>query len=382
MVINFFKRKNKREIKATDLNSYNSFFSVSSINEMKSNECLNYYYDNCQPLSDAISWVSDSLVGIKIKNFGTLKKSWINTYLLYGNLFLIKLGDTYTIIDNSLVFIDEETGAYEINSSRFYLKFDSFGNGIDNSYFLVHLKNLKTFNARLGSSEVLPIINEIKILINGNLYNSNVLQNGARLDGVLAYKGTMTTEAEAKTKNAWQTFFNGVKNAGKTLFLNTQNGDISYTPMSKSNKDMEFQQLITNCTYAIYKTFKVPLPLIETKVQTYNNYAEAQAQLFDNASEPVATDIIMQLQKILNDPSIEIDMESLPISAKIKSYDVAKRQTDSGIFTINEIRATLGLEPLEGGDILRSSNATPIAYTGTHNDISLYETSNSNENPK
>lgn len=382
MVINFFKRKNKREIKATDLNSYNSFFSVSSINEMKLNECLNYYYDNCQPLSDAISWVSNSLVGIKIKNFGTLKKSWINTYLLYGNLFLIKLGDTYTIIDNSLVFIDEETGAYEINSSRFYLKFDSFGNGIDNSYFLVHLKNLKTFNARLGSSEVLPIINEIKILINGNLYNSNVLQNGARLDGVLAYKGTMTTEAEAKTKNAWQTFFNGVKNAGKTLFLNTQNGDISYTPMSKSNKDMEFQQLITNCTYAIYKTFKVPLPLIETKVQTYNNYAEAQAQLFDNASEPVATDIIMQLQKILNDPSIKIDMESLPISAKIKSYDIAKRQTDSGIFTINEIRATLGLEPLEGGDILRSSNATPIAYTGTHNDISLYETSNSNENPK
>ncbi len=382
MVINFFKRKNKREIKATDLNSYNSFFSVSSINEMKLNECLNYYYDNCQPLSDAISWVSNSLVGIKIKNFGTLKKSWINTYLLYGNLFFVKLGDTYTIIDNSLVFIDEETGAYEINSSRFYLKFDSFGNGIDNSYFLVHLKNLKTFNARLGSSEVLPIINEIKILINGNLYNSNVLQNGARLDGVLAYKGTMTTEAEAKTKNAWQTFFNGVKNAGKTLFLNTQNGDISYTPMSKSNKDMEFQQLITNCTYAIYKTFKVPLPLIEIKVQTYNNYAEAQAQLFDNASEPVATDIIMQLQKILNDPSIEIDMESLPISAKIKSYDLAKRQTDSGIFTINEIRATLGLEPLEGGDILRSSNATPIAYTGTHNDISLYETSNSNENPK
>jgi phage portal protein BeeE len=115
---------------------------------------------------------------------------------------------------------------------------------------------------------------------------------------------------------------------------------------------MEFQQLITNSTYAIYKTFKVPLPLIETKVQTYNNYTEGQAQLYDNASEPVVTEIIMQLRKILNDPTIELDIESLPISAKIKSYDIAKRQSDAGIFTINEIRATLGLEPLEGGNIL------------------------------
>ncbi len=379
--MNFFKTKNKKEAGFGNIAS-DSFFSQSNINEQKLNECLNYYYDNCQPLSDAISWVSNSLTGIKIKNFGVLKKNWINTYLLYGNLFLLKTGDSYAIVVNSWVFIDEETGEYEINSNKIYLKFDVFGNGIDNPYFLVHLKNLKTFNTKLGDSEVLPLINEIKILINGNLYNSNVLENGARLDGVLAYKGNMTTEAESKMKNAWQRFYSGVKNVGKTLFLNTQNGDVSYTPMSKSNKDMEFQQLITNSTYAIYKTFKVPLPLIETKVQTYNNYTEGQAQLYDNASEPVVTEIIMQLRKILNDPTIELDIESLPISAKIKSYDIAKRQSDAGIFTINEIRATLGLEPLEGGNILRSSNATPIAYTGNYNDISLYDTGNANENPK
>lgn len=374
----FFKKKKKIDNTIESI-SIGSFFANDSIDEIKLNECLAYYYDNCQPLSDSISWISNNLVGIKLMNFTELKHNWINTYLLYGNLFLLKFNDIYSIINNNSVRIDKDTGYYEINNINYILLFDSLGNGIDNPYFLIHLRNLKTFNSRMGVSCVLPIINEIKILINGNIYNSNVLQNGARVDGIFSYKGTLTAETERAIKHTWQSFFNGVKNVGKTLFLNTQGGDIDYKPMSKSNKDMEFQQLVNNCTMAIYKNFKIPLPLIESKGQTYNNYAEAQAQLYDNAIEPVITDIILQLQKILNDNKIKIDVESLPVSAKIKGYDVAKRQMETGIFTINEVRLTLGLEPLIGGDILRDNKITPIAYSGNYTDISLYDTGSNDE---
>ena len=379
MVI-FFNKKKEKRIPELDKIVNGGFYATDNYDNIQLNECLNYYYNNCNALSDSISWISNNLVGIKIKNFTELKSNWINTYLLYGNLFLLKYNDVYSIVDNNSINIDATTKMYEINNINGGWQFDSLGNGINNPFFLIHLKNLKTFNTDYGSSYALPVINEIKILINGNLYNANVLQNGARVDGIFSFKGNLTPEAENKLKTMWQNFFNGVKNAGKTLFFNTQNGDIAYTPMSKSNKDMEFQALVNNSNIAIYKNFKIPLPLIETKGQTYNNYAEAQAQLFDNAIEPILTNIVMQLQKILSNNTIQIDMESLPISAKIKSFDIAKRQMETSIFTINEVRATLGLEPLVGGDILRDNKITPIAYSGNYNDISLYDTGNNDGN--
>jgi HK97 family phage portal protein len=239
---------------------------------------------------------------------------------------------------------------------------------------LIHLKNINTSNHKIGTSYLIPILEEIKIIIYGNTYNSNSLKNGARLDGIFSYQGTLTPENEKNMKNTWQQFFNGIKNAGKTLFLNVGQGEIDYKPMSKSNKDMDFISLIDRATISIYKRFKIPLPLIETKGQTYNNYAEAQAQLFDNAIEPILSNILMQLQQILVDKKIEINKDTLPLTAKIKGYDLALRQNEAGIFTINEIRAGLGLEPLTGGDILRdSTKTTPIAYAGNNPDISLYD---------
>jgi len=375
----FFKRKETKKPKDTSNKIETMFFAVDNYNDTQLNECLNYYYNNCQVLSDSISWISNNLVGIKLTNFTELKHNWINTYLLYGNLFLLKYNDIYSIVDINSVHIDIDTKYYSINNINASLEFDNLGNGINNPFFLIHLKNLKTYNAIYGSSYALPIVNEIKILIAGNLYNANVLQNGARVDGIFSYKGTLTMDTEKAIKHTWQSFFNGHKNVGKTLFLNTHNGDVEYTPMSKSNKDMEFQALVKNCTIAIYKNFKIPLPLIETQGQTYNNYAEAQAQLYDNAIEPVITDILLQLRKILQDDSIDIDETSLPSSAKIKGYDVAKRQMEAGIFTINEVRASLDLEPLVGGDILRDNKITPIAYSGNYEDISLYDTGATNE---
>jgi HK97 family phage portal protein len=225
----------------------------------------------------------------------------------------------------------------------------------------------------MGTSFLMPILNDICLIIAGNIYNKNVLTNGARVDGIMSYKGTLTDNQYEGIKNTWQSFFSGVKNAGKTLFLNTFDGDIEYNSLSKSNKDMDFINLISMAQISIYKRFKIPLPMVETSKQTYSNYSEAQAQLYDNAVLPILDDILLQLRQLLSNKSIKINIDSLPLSTKIKYYDNMVRQSETKVLTPNEIRATLNLKPLKGGDILRDTATTPIAYDGNYSDISLYD---------
>lgn len=368
--IPFFKKaKNIEEI------SINSFFSYSTQDTTILNEKLLFFFNNNPVVYDAITWISHNLVNIKLKNFVALETNWINSFLIYGNLFLLKYKDQYTIIDNNSIYYSTIENKYVLKNNQYNeIYFDIFGNGINNDFFLVHIKNIKTANTIMGGSFLLPILNDICILQAGTEYNKNVLHNGARVDGVFTFKGNLPDKQYNSIKNTWQEFFAGVKNVGKTLFLTTHDSDVGYESMSRSNKDMDFIELIKVSTMNIYKCFKIPLPLVETKGQTFSNYTEAQAQLYDNALEPILETIILQLRLILNDPSISIDLDSLPLSAKMKIFDIAKRQNEIGVYTINEIRKTLQLDPLTGGDILRDNRTTPVAYAGEQEGLSLYDT--------
>jgi HK97 family phage portal protein len=368
---NFFKKSRGEEIERL---TQSMFFAYDTEEEVDNAKLL-YFFNNVAPLNDAINWVSSNLVNFQIKGFAPIQTNWVNAYFIYGNLFLLKIGDSYSIIDNSSIMFDTTRTRYV---ARFVanqdLEFDISGNGINNNFFLVHLKNINTSNQIMGTSYLLPILQDCCIVLAGNTYNKNVLQNGAKLDGIFTLKGKLTQNQYDNMKNVFQSFFTGVKNVGKTLFLNTYDNDVAYLPNSKTNKDMEFIELIKLSTLNIYKRFKIPLPLINSDSQTFSNYTEAQAQLYDNALEPLVDSWVLQLRQIFKNPKIEVDIATMPFTAKIKMFDIAQRQNEIGIFTINEIRAMLGLEGLTGGDVLRDNKTTPVAYSGNQN-INLYDSS-------
>lgn len=330
----------------------------------KTNTNFDYFYYcflNCHVLNNAISWVIDHANQIELKNFVEINSTWWLSYLVTGNLFLLQFSkNNYSYVPTKNVLIDNNRFIFMGLSNNY--EFDAEGNGINNPYKLIHLKNQGLdIGLQYGYSFIQPIMNDVEILMCGAKHNVALLKNGATPSGIVSSKERIDDKTFNLFKSDWLNRFAGSFNAGKLMFLN--GGLADYKSTQTSNRDMEYSQLTKTAETSVFKQFKMPLPLIETASQKYANYSEAQAQLYQNMILPLYVDIVDQLQAILKDKSIDIDTEKLPVQATGLLIKLAEQMNLSGVLTINEIREIIGRDPLIGGDIIRSNTTQPIAYS-------------------
>jgi HK97 family phage portal protein len=327
-----------------------------------------YYYNNCSALHTAIEWILNYFEPIQYQNFPNITRQMMLGFLLTGNMCFILINN------KKLVYISYENVAFDDEYQKFLIngveKFDRFGFPLDGSKGerFIHIKNYG-LNPQLwqGTSFLLPILEDIHMLIRGKEYNSQLLKNGARVDGIFTVDAGMDLETEQKAKDSFKRAFTGVENAGKTLFLSGFE-NAKYQPLGyNSNKDMDYIKLIEKSELNIYTYWKIPIPLVLPSHATYNNYTEAQSKLYANAITPLIYLILEQLNAWLDlkdKAKVVIDIDANPIEAKFLTYMVAKDMLATGCVTINEVRQNiLQLKPLIGGDII-SINGKPIAYTG------------------
>jgi len=340
------------------------------------------YYLHCSVLNDAINRILDLFDPIVFKNFPNIDRLQIASYIIYGNLYLgyTKLGSAVFIHPESVSIENQDKmmeASYVIDGKA---RFDYLGNPFNSRDMfvkLIHVKNQNlASNKIIGESFILPIKKEVNILIEGCKYSLALLQNGARFDGFLTSKEPLNETALQSILSQFQSQHRGAKNAGKTLLIN---GDLAYQAITgQTNRDMDYKMLIDLATTTIYNHFKIPLPMVSLGASTYNNFAEANSKIYSNAILPIAQNIIFQLNHILgfqtnSAKAITIDINNLPLQGKFVMYELINMMKNSAIFTVNEMRTQLGMNPLEGGDIIWNSSGTqPLAYMGSI-DESLYK---------
>lgn len=213
----------------------------------------------------------------------------------------------------------------------------------------------------VGLSRMNAIKADVELRFQGIQHNKSMLENGARMAGVLSFKSELNDEQSESVRQQFQARHAGAQNAGNTLV--TSGGEASFTPLQQSAKDMDFDKLIRTVEDAIVAAYNVPVTLFRTEAQTNNNYETAWFMCYDNAILPTFQAIYSGLSQIFSERltamnngvpvEVEIGHDALTNTVLMKQASAMARELfNARLVSRNEARKKIGMEPCLGGDTI------------------------------
>lgn len=255
----------------------------------------------------------------------------------------------YTAVEGTVVFKRHEAG-------RTFRYLDESGGR--------ELFHFKMFNPNgdmvTGMSKLDQVYYELEQHLSASIHNLSTLKKGARLSGLLMSEQELGDDQRPRLREQLNTEYAGADNAGAIMLLD--GAKFSFKEMSANLKDMDFLNLKKEVTNAIYLAFDIPLPLVSGDTMTYSNFAEAKLTLYDNGVLPLTRTLYGNLSHALlprfrEDPErvkLWYDEGEITALAPRRTADI-KAKKESGVFTINEIRALYGVDPVPNGDVIYQS---------------------------
>lgn len=353
---------------------------------------LRSFYTKNSTLASVIKFVVDSVKNVNyIDDDGyelIFDEILIREYILCGNLFFLhkknksnkKIDTVYvSMIDVMIHYNDkgffshyEYFGyCYSINGT--FLRREPYANPdipIDTSYRLCHIKNDTEYNRYWGLTDLTAIIDELEILESGIKHNQSLLKNGASPSGILAMGSHLSQEQMLEIKKNTKKITQGENNSGKIMFLGGVD-DISYTQLSKTNKDMDYANLIEMFITSILNLFKIsPSILGRSNHDTHNNSDVGYSNFWNYCCFPLLNKFELDFNKKSGYlfSKFKKNPKKFPVEALKTMIDIVNKGQESQCLTVNELREHFGLESLIGGDIVRSkTTGQPTAFKEKEN---------------
>ena len=210
--------------------------------------------------------------------------------------------------------------------------------------------------------------------------NINLLKNDTRLSGVLEIPSEPTAESLKRLEKEWGQKYSSYENTGKMKVLTA---GMKYVPTGISPKDMDFVESQKFNRDKILAIFGVPIELLGN-LQTANRAsAEAVSYIFYKGTiEPLVKKYIEQLNEFLV-PNFGADLwlDFEPLAKEDEQMQTAKINTlVDKVITRNEARDMIGLDSVDGGDILfnefskmpLTESVKPIETSGVDSKKSRY----------
>jgi len=253
--------------------------------------------------------------------------------------------DKFSLITDSTKLI--EGYKYDIGNGK------SIKLGLDEVIYLKIPNPAKPFRG-IGTLEMARV--SVDIDNYSEEWNKNFYKNSAHPDSVLKVGVTQMNEQQrGELKKSLRKNYASLKNSHKTMVLF---GDMEFEKISSTQKDMDFLEQQKFSRDKILGIFRVPKAIL---AQTDGvNYAAAKAAyyIFSRFTiKPKMTRLVAQLNEFLlpmfsGTENMFFSFTS-PVpedeELKIKKHESALK---SGWMTINEVRDTEGLAPVDGGDVI------------------------------
>jgi HK97 family phage portal protein len=249
--------------------------------------------------------------------------------------------------------------AYEYTVAGRTLRFEqNAANSFSSVPPILHLTQFHPLDDHYGLSSLEAAAVACDVHNSAARWNKALLDNSARPSGALVYaagEGTVLTDSQfERLKRELEAHYQGALNAGRPLVLE---GGLDWKPMSLSPKDMDFMEAKHAAAREIALAFGVPPMLLGIPGDnTYSNYQEANRVFWRGTVLPLAARIGAALAQWLSpafggDVRLEVDLDAVPALAADRAawWD---QVTGAPFLTINEKRALVGFDPLEGGDRL------------------------------
>ena len=252
-----------------------------------------------------------------------------------------------------------------------YFKLDRATYRYRNATGTMELWHLKEFNPTLGTNNLRglpkasPLWLQIQQFIEADTNNYSVLKRGGRLSMAWVWKHTEPMTDDQFTR--WQEQVNsyeGSINAGRQVLLD----NMELQDVGQNNKDMQFKENREVVKNDIYSAYSIPLPLVSSATMTMDNLKTSAVLFYEQSVLPHTDNILDELTRFLiplfKEPeSYAFTYNPIEIQPlKERMIDEAAKIGLMGVATDNELRTKVGLETLEGADVIyKAMGLVPVA---------------------
>jgi len=210
-----------------------------------------------------------------------------------------------------------------------------------------------------GRSPVNLARESIGLALTLDAHASRFFGNGARPSGMLAVKSQMGPEALDRLKRGWNYAHGGGASGGTAVLP----GDVSYTALTMSSVDAQFQEMRAFEVSQIARAFRVPPQMLYDLTRaTWSNSEQMGREFLTYTLEPWLRALEGCLRQVLFSadeyPTHRIvferdDLTRADIGARATAYSslIASR-----VLNPNEARGWEGLPPYEGGGDFANPN--------------------------
>ena len=294
-------------------------------------------------------------------SFVVLIQELISYLLISGNSYIEKVAPTSGIPqelyilrpDKMIIKTDKDTGAkisYNYDNDRLVFPIDPITGKSD----ILHIKMFHPLDDYFGLSVTEPTAREIDSSNEAIEWQKKVFENEGRPGMAVLINGFLDDTQWERLEKQLNDKYAGSDNAGKTIIIEGETrGDVK--PYSWSPKEMDWIESNRELSRKICIGYGVPPMLLGIPGDnTYNNQKEARASFWEET-------IIFYLDLIkgefnnwlfeTEETFIDYDISQIPALA-YKQEITWQRVKEASFMTINEKREAVGMEKIDGGDVI------------------------------
>jgi len=258
------------------------------------------------------------------------------------------------------------------------------------SQMMYGVRNASTsiWGAGYGMPELEILIRTVTTILNGERYNAGQLTQGGTSKGVMVVKGDANKD---QMDNFRRDFREAIRNASQywrppVLHIG-KDGDIDWVQLDRSNRDMEYAQLMDFLVKEATSVFQMDPSEINWQITSVgssttfeSSNSDKQKMSLRRGLEPLLTFLSNQINTNVVcrfDPTYVVEFVGMERDRKIDS-EIRERETKS-FRTVNEVRSDLGLEEIEGGDTILNTLFQAPAEPGAEPELNLQKSVDSGD---
>jgi len=297
------------------------------------------------------------------ESFREIREKCIRDLLVFGRSSIEKVNDKKGKLSE----------IYSVYSPDIRINADGHGNlPAENAYAIIPQASLKTpsetkyfdINEMIfiilqptsgtvyGMKPLDSLANAVAADIMRATYNMNFFLNNGEVSGILGMTGMSKTDLK-RFREYWNANFKGFKQAHKIAAVNVP---VNWVSTAVLNRDMQFQEYgeeIRTKIFAAYNMQPVVMGIIDKSTGKLNTHE--QIELYkDGALRPILEkEAYHYTEEIINKglgiKDLELIFSGIDLAERSKQSEIDIQNVTTGIITINEARANLGLSPVPWG---------------------------------
>ncbi len=181
----------------------------------------------------------------------------------------------------------------------------------------------------------------------------NFYSSGCNLSGILTVQGQLSDQQKTDIKNSWRQTYSQGGSGGLAVLQ----GNMSYSPVQLSATDSQLIESRNFNVSDIARFFGIsPVLLGDLSHSSYSTLEGVQSGFVVQTLQPYITMIEQELTAKLLKPSerdtiaVNLDEQVIMKADKNATANYYNSLINSGVLSINEVRAELGYTSIDGGD--------------------------------